>query len=174
MPTFARVASPPYVDAHGQLPDPQYTSGFGATSKLARSCSLGANKNRSRHCLPWHRTARLRSQPENENPTSASSKTTRVSVLSSDHKYPDGIWAPGFEQSRQEDENGDCGLRLRQARSSGSTLSSRQTEGVLEIRRRLNATARHVKTTDYVGQASRRYQTNAMPIISFGQASPTD
>jgi len=36
-------------------------SDFGATSKLIRSCSVGATKNRSRHCLSWHQTRGLES-----------------------------------------------------------------------------------------------------------------
>jgi hypothetical protein len=39
-----------------------------------------------------------------------------------------------------------------------SSLQGRYEKRRNRIRRRLNATARHVKDTDYVGQASRRYR----------------
>ena len=38
------------------------------------------------------------------------------------------------------------------------------------IRRRLNATARHVKAADYVGQASRRYQSPSAPALFLESA----
>ena len=50
-----------------------------------------------------------------------------------------------------------CGGTMRAA--SGQLLVCAKSGDLVGIRRRLNATARHVKATDYVGQASRRDQS---------------
>ena len=47
-------------------------------------------------------------------------------------------------------------------------LACAKIRGVLGIRRRLGATGRHLKATDYVGQASRRYRLHPTPNAKRG------
>ena len=62
--------------------------------------------------------------------------------------------------------HGDCGLWRRHPSSFGPTFGLRQSGASGGIRRRLNATARHLKATDYVGQASRRYRLHHRLLIT--------
>jgi len=62
--------------------------------------------------------------------------------------------------------NGDCGFWSRQPSSSGSISRLRRNQMPRGIRRRLNATARRVKATDYVGRVRRRLGLTDRPYRS--------
>ena len=108
---------------------PNRTSGFRATSKLIRSCTVGITKNRSRHRLRFALEAPLR--PSLNNVSRANSRVAENHARSSDQQL-----ARRFCEMCSRRPGGmmimaTAVCRSVGARSSASTFSSLQTEGLV-------------------------------------------
>jgi hypothetical protein len=85
---------------------------------------------------------------------------TRRSERSVSSVEPIGLYQPETQSPNccPLERGGDCAFRLGRAVRSGSSLAVWESQERKGIRRRLSTMGQHLESTDYVGQASRRYR----------------